>query len=125
MAVIDPLPPAGGASFGNAGLLSPDTAVPIALPGMLRKVPGWLTDPLGPLSVRPAYFPRALPWLLRWIEAGRLHRVLAISDAMRALHGQSLDCWQELLGPAVSRPDPSRRSGAGMGRRRRHGERRG
>ena len=45
VAVIDPLGPAGGASFGNAGLLSPDTAVPIALPGMLRKVPGWLTDP--------------------------------------------------------------------------------
>jgi D-amino-acid dehydrogenase len=98
VAVIDPLPPAGGASFGNAGLLSPDTAVPIALPGMLRKVPGWLTDPLGPLSVRPSYFPRALPWLLRWIEAGRLSRVMAISDAMRALHRESLVCWKELLG---------------------------
>lgn len=101
--VIDPLPPAGGASFGNAGLLSPDTAVPIALPGMLRKVPGWLTDPLGPLSVKPAYFPRALPWLLRWIEAGRLDRVMAISDAMRALHKDSLGCWQELLGQSAYR----------------------
>jgi glycine/D-amino acid oxidase-like deaminating enzyme len=99
--VIDPLPPAGGASFGNAGLLSPDTAVPIALPGMLRKVPGWLLNPLGPLSVTPGYFPRALPWLLRWIEAGRLDRVIAISDAMRALHRESLACWQELLGPAL------------------------
>ena len=99
--VIDPLPPAGGASFGNAGLLSPDTAVPIALPGMLRKVPGWLLNPLGPLSVTPSYFPRALPWLLRWIEAGRLDRVIAISDAMRALHRDSLTCWQELLGPSL------------------------
>jgi D-amino-acid dehydrogenase len=98
VAVIDPLPPAGGASFGNAGLLSPDTAVPIALPGMLRKVPGWLMDPLGPLSVRPAYFPRALPWLLRWIEAGRLRRVMAISDAMHAMHRQTLECWKDLLG---------------------------
>jgi glycine/D-amino acid oxidase-like deaminating enzyme len=103
VAVIDPLPPAGGASFGNAGLLSPDTAVPIALPGMLRKVPGWLADPLGPLSVRPSYFPRALPWLLRWIEAGRLSRVMAISDAMRALHRETLTCWQELLGPVLYR----------------------
>jgi glycine/D-amino acid oxidase-like deaminating enzyme len=103
VAVIDPLGPAGGASFGNAGLLSPDTAVPIALPGMLRKVPGWLTDPLGPLSVRPSYFPRALPWLLRWIEAGRLQRVLAISDAMRALHRESFGCWLELLGPSLYR----------------------
>lgn len=101
VAVMAPLPPAGGASFGSAGLLSPDTAVPIALPGMLRKVPGWLTDPLGPLSVRPSYFPHALPWLLRWIEAGRLQRVIAISDAMRALHRGSLDCWQELLGPEL------------------------
>jgi D-amino-acid dehydrogenase len=96
--VIDPLPPAGGASFGNAGLISADTSVPIALPGMLRKVPGWLMDRLGPLTVDPAYFPKALPWLLRWIEAGRMPRVLKISDAMRALHRTTFDCWKELLG---------------------------
>jgi D-amino-acid dehydrogenase len=96
--VIDPLPPAGGASFGNAGLISADTSVPIALPGMLRKVPGWLMDRLGPLTVDPAYFPKAQPWLLRWIEAGRMPRVLKISDAMRALHRTTFDCWKELLG---------------------------
>jgi D-amino-acid dehydrogenase len=95
--VIDPTP-AGGASFGNAGMISADTAVPIALPGMLRKVPGWLADPLGPLTVRPGYLPKALPWLLRWMEAGRLVRVLAISDAMRALHRNTFECWKELLG---------------------------
>ena len=96
--VIDPLPPAGGASFGNAGLLSPDTVVPIAQPGMLRKVPGWLMDPNGPLVVRPRYLPTAAPWLLRWIRSGRMERVLAVSDAMRALNGQALRCWQDLLG---------------------------
>jgi D-amino-acid dehydrogenase len=99
--VIDPLGPAGGASFGNAGMLSPDTATPIAMPGMLRKVPGWLRDPLGPLAVRPSYFPRALPWLMQWVKAGRLQRVLEISDAMRALHGDTLECWRELLGDAL------------------------
>src|SRR5215213_9253597 len=98
--VIDPLPPGGGASFGNAGLISADTSIPIALPGMLRKVPGWLTDRLGPLSVDPLYFPKALPWLLRWIEASRMPRVLKISDAMRALHRTTFDCWKELLGHA-------------------------
>lgn len=98
--VIDPLPPGGGASFGNAGLISADTSIPIALPGMLRKVPGWLTDRLGPLSVDPLYFPKALPWLLRWIEASRMPRVLKISDAMRALHRTTFDCWKELLGQA-------------------------
>jgi glycine/D-amino acid oxidase-like deaminating enzyme len=101
VAVLDPLGPAGGASFGNAGMLSPDTATPIALPGMLRKVPGWLRDPLGPLAVRPSYFPRALPWLLQWVKAGRLQRVLAVSDAMRALHRDTLTCWRELLGDSL------------------------
>ena len=126
VAVIDPLGPAGGASFGNAGMLSPDTAVPIALPGMLRKVPGWLTDPLGPLSVRPSYFPRALPWLLRWIESGRLQRVLAISDAMRALHREYVGLLAGASGArAVSRSDPSGRPGAGMGRGGRYCQRRG
>lgn len=56
VAVIDPLGPAGGASFGNAGMLSPDTATPIAMPGMLRRVPGWLRDPLGPLAVQAILF---------------------------------------------------------------------
>lgn len=100
VAVLDPLGPAGGASFGNAGMLSPDTAMPIAAPGMLRQVPRWLCDPLGPLVVKSAYLPRATPWLARWIMAGRMARVLAISDAMRALHRRTLECWQELLGPA-------------------------
>ena len=59
--VIDPLPPAGGTSYGNSGLISSDTAVPIALPGMLRKVPRWLASPEGPLIVRPSYLPRRCP----------------------------------------------------------------
>jgi glycine/D-amino acid oxidase-like deaminating enzyme len=96
--VIDPLPPASGASFGNAGMISADTSVPIALPGMLRKVPGWLTNPLGPLAIHPRYLFRALPWLIRWVDAGRMSRVIEISDAMRGLHRTAFDCWKELLG---------------------------
>jgi D-amino-acid dehydrogenase len=94
--IIDPLPPPGGASYGNAGMISAYLGAP-ALPGMLRKV--WPTDPLGPLAVRPSYFPKALPWLMRWIAASRMPRVLEISDAMRALHKDAFLCWKELLGP--------------------------
>lgn len=98
--VIDPMPSPAGASYGNAGMLSADTVVPIAMPGMLPKVPSWLLDPLGPLSVKPSYFPTALPWLMKWIAAGRWPRVLEISDALRQLHKDSFNCWKELLGPS-------------------------
>jgi len=98
--VIDAAPPASGTSYGNAGLISKDTAVPIAQPGMLAKVPKWLVDREGPLRVRPGYLPAATPWLLRWIQAGQMGHVMRISEAMRAMHKDSLDCWRELLGDA-------------------------
>ena len=43
--VLDRLPTTGGASFGNAGIVSGDNAVPISLPGMIWKVPKWLSIP--------------------------------------------------------------------------------
>lgn len=103
VSLIDPLPSPGGASFGNAGLISSNTVVPVALPGMLRSVPGWLRDPLGPLAVRPSYLPRAAPWLARWIAAGRMSRVNAVSNAMRALHASAFDDWRGLLGDDLYR----------------------
>jgi glycine/D-amino acid oxidase-like deaminating enzyme len=101
VALIDPLPSPGGASFGNAGIISADTAVPIALPGMVRKIPGWLTDPLGPLTIRKRYLLHATPWLLRWLRAGRMSEVLRISDALRALHRDAWDVYRDLLGPVA------------------------
>ena len=101
--VLDPLGPAGGASFGNAGLLSPETVVPAALPGMWRKVPGWLRDPLGPLTIRPAYAPLVAPWLLRWLAESRMARVEANAAALKALHAPALTVWREMLGEAAYR----------------------
>jgi D-amino-acid dehydrogenase len=96
--VIDPLPPGGATSFGNAGMVRHDCNVPVALPGMLRQVPGWLADPLGPLALRPAYALKAAPWLLRWIRAGRMDRVDMAADALRDLHRGNLDCYRDLIG---------------------------
>ena len=59
--VIDPLPPGGGASYGNAGMISADTASPIAMPGMLRQVPGWLRTRRDPSSFTPPTCPPRCP----------------------------------------------------------------
>lgn len=96
--VIDPHPPAGGCSFGNAGMISANNAAPISMPGMLTRVPGWLLDPTGPLVLRKRYLLRVMPWLAKWIHAGRINRVLEISDAMHALHKDTHLYWQELVG---------------------------
>src|SRR5690606_17652022 len=98
--VYDPLPPGSATSYGNAGLLSVDSCVPMALPGMLRQVPRWLTDPSGPLAVRPGYALRALPWLLRWVQAGRMPQVRRSAAGLNALHSTALAEYRALLGPA-------------------------
>src|SRR5690348_10356864 len=55
--IVDERPPGEGCSFGNAGIISPRSCVPVAEPGQLWKVASYLRDPLGPLAVRPSYFP--------------------------------------------------------------------
>ena len=86
--VVEAAEPGGSqaSSYGNAGWLSSHSVVPPALPGAWRKVPGWLADPLGPLSVRWRYLPGALPWLLRYLAAGWTEaRVLRTARALRTL----------------------------------------
>ena len=95
--IIDPLPPGSATSFGNAGMVRHDCNVPVAMPGMLRQVPGWLADPLGPLALRPRYALKAAPWLLRWIRAGHMDAVNASADALCDLHRGNLGCYRDLL----------------------------
>ena len=77
-----------GASFGNAGGIAVAECVPAAVPGLWRKVPGWMLDPLGPLHVRPGQLPRMLPWLAAFLRAGEIGRVRRIARALAGLNGR-------------------------------------
>lgn len=95
--VVDERPPGEYCSFGNAGILSPGSCVPQALPGVLFKVPGYLRDPLGPLAIRRSYFLKALPWFMRLAVSSRLARVEQIADALRPLLKQTFDAYAPLV----------------------------
>lgn len=94
--LIDAGPIGEGASFGNAGNISPGAVVPYSIPGFLKEVPKWLLDPMGPLAIRPAYFPRVLPWILAAVKASRTEPALSISRAMRELHRGTFDAYETL-----------------------------
>lgn len=70
--ILEPGEPGGeqAASYGNAAWLSSHSVIPPAMPGTWSKIPGYLLDPLGPLSIRWPYLPQALPWLLRYLLSG-------------------------------------------------------
>ncbi len=86
--ILDPGPPGGeqAASYGNGTLLNPSSVVPMSAPGLWKKVPGYLRDPLGPLTIRWSSLPRLLPWLLRFLAAGSsAAKVAAIGRALAPL----------------------------------------
>jgi len=88
VSIIEPGPPGGeqSASYGNGTLLNPSSVVPMSSPGLWRKVPHYLRDPLGPLTIRWSYLPRALPWLRRFLSSGSTEaKVAATGRALRPL----------------------------------------
>ncbi|MCX7384146.1 MAG: FAD-binding oxidoreductase [Alphaproteobacteria bacterium] len=70
--ILEPDEPGGeqAASYGNGGWLSPSSVLPVGSPGLWKKVPGYLADPLGPLTIRWSYLITALPWLTRLLTSG-------------------------------------------------------
>ena len=94
--VVDRGAPGEGTSFGNAGILSPGSCVPMAVPGVLSKLPGWLADPLGPVAVRFAHLPAMLPWFLHFRRAARMENVQRSADALRRLLSQTFEAYAPL-----------------------------
>lgn len=95
--LVDRDEPGSGASFGNAGSLSPSACLPVGMPGMWKRVPHWLADPQGPLRIRPEYLPRVLPWLMRFMRASRESEVERIATAMRALLAPIFEAYEPLI----------------------------
>lgn len=94
---VDPLEPGEACSFGNAGSLSPSACLPVGMPGMWRKVPNWLIDPLGPLTVRATYLPRVVPWLWRMLQHSTPQEVTRIATALQTLLRPIFECYDPLL----------------------------
>jgi D-amino-acid dehydrogenase len=94
--LVDYQGPGEGASRGNAAVIAGGACEPIAMPGIVQRVPGMLADPLGPLAIRWSYLPRLAPWLLRFIAASRPDRVEDISKALRELSLRCVSAFKPL-----------------------------
>ncbi len=95
--LVDRVPPGQSTSYGNAACLSPSQVVPHSYPGVWKKVPGWLRDPMGPLTIRWRHLPWVAPWLLRFLAAGSASGVRASAQAQARLMHLVADDWDHLL----------------------------
>ena len=95
--VVTQHPPGEYCSFGNAGMLNNAGCLPQAMPGVARKVPGYLTDPLGPLVVRWPYLFKAMPWLLRFLGNANPRQAERASIALYSLIRDTVPTYEELV----------------------------
>jgi D-amino-acid dehydrogenase len=95
--LVDKGAPGDGCTSGNSGSLGIASIVPLATPGILKDVPKMLLDPLQPLSIRWAYLPWTLPWLIRYIWNSAAERVEKIADARNALLKGLFEAYDPLL----------------------------
>ncbi|HJU19643.1 MAG TPA: FAD-binding oxidoreductase [Stellaceae bacterium] len=100
VALVEAGEPGHGASFGNAGCFNGSSVTPMAMPGVMRNVPRWLFDPLGPLSLRWPYLPAIAPWLVRFARSARPEQVHRTARALRPLVGPSLAALEPLVAAA-------------------------
>ncbi|NMG38136.1 FAD-dependent oxidoreductase [Chelativorans sp. ZYF759] len=84
-------------SSGNAAALAFSDILPLAQKGMMGQVPRWLADPLGPLTIAPAYLPRLAPWLWRFWQAGRQANHDASVTAQAAMMQLAEVEWASLM----------------------------
>jgi D-amino-acid dehydrogenase len=98
--LVDRDEPGRGCSFGNMGSVATTEFLPASRPAIWAQIPKWVLDPNGPVKVRASYLPRLLPWLLRFLLAGRRSQLRALEDAGAALCARVHDDLTELLSAA-------------------------
>ncbi len=101
--IVEPGDPGGeqAASYGNGCWLSPMSVIPPSMPGLWKKVPKFLMDPLGPLAIRWSYFPKVAPWLVKYLLAGWTEeKVLRTARALRPMLADAPALHRELAARA-------------------------
>ena len=92
---------ASGASYGNAGWISPSHGTPLPAPGVIGQALRWLLDPESPFYVKPRLDLALARWLLGFLRASTAARARATLRANRELILASLERYAKLAGEGL------------------------
>lgn len=94
--VIDRAGPAGGASFGNGGILTPAGCVPVSAPGLLRSAPRMWLSRTGPLFLRLRDLPGMAGFFARYRHECTAQAATRTSTVLAGLTSGTLADHQSL-----------------------------
>ncbi|WP_041860856.1 NAD(P)/FAD-dependent oxidoreductase [Candidatus Puniceispirillum marinum] len=95
--LIDKGEPGQATSYGNAGVVSPWSFIPQAMPDILKSVPKLMLGYRKPLSIHPGSFLNMIPWGLHFARQSQESRVREAADAMAELCSPSIELFKKHL----------------------------
>lgn len=96
MTVIDQSKMDGGASYVNAGYLSPSHLVPLAAPGVMKQGLKWMFNPKSPLYIKPRLDPEFLKWSLAFNRSCNAKHVERSIPAMKDIAVLGRDLYGQI-----------------------------
>ena len=94
---VDPVPPGHSCTYGNAACIATSGVVPFSYPGLIKKFPGWMLDPLGPVTIRSKDFLSLVPWFWKFWRNCNMQKVEEIAAAQALLMRRVLGDWDKIL----------------------------
>uniref|UniRef100_UPI00289EE55D NAD(P)/FAD-dependent oxidoreductase n=1 Tax=Brucella sp. TaxID=52132 RepID=UPI00289EE55D len=94
--------PGTATSYGNAGAIVTGSVTPTATPAVIRSLPSYMFNRNSPAVLRLHHAFAALPWIRRFITAGRTKAVDRIAAAMHPLVSEALNAHRELAAIAAA-----------------------
>ena len=90
----------GGASYGNATMIAVSEVLPMATGDTILSAPKMLLHPGGSLAIDPLYFPKLIPWFLKFKRASAKSNVEQTAQLLAKLCGRATQDTHDLLSQA-------------------------
>ena len=95
--LVDRREPGSETSYGNAGILSSGSIMPLNMPSLWSALPGYLTNRNAALRWDPAWTIRNLDWVVRFLANAAPSRLKPRAAALHGLIGASLKLHREWI----------------------------
>ena len=96
VSVFEPKTAETGASYVNAGYLTPSHIIPLAAPGMISKGLKWMLNSSSPFYVKPRIERDFLKWSWRFYKSSTLQKVTAAIPVIKEINLLSEQCFKEI-----------------------------
>jgi D-amino-acid dehydrogenase len=95
--LVDRREPGSETSYGNAGILSSGSILPLNKPSLFKSLPAYLTNTHAALRFNPLWMIRNADWVVRFLANAAPSQVLPRAKALHGLIGASLKLHREWI----------------------------